>query len=120
MLILLIAACSKTSPIQNDPPISTPSDSQTAAAKPDPQLQNQISEIASTAKGRVGVSAVVLETGETVSLNPSEHFPMQSVYKLPISMAVMKQVDAGKTKLDQKVRVNKDDFARFETRTPTA
>ena len=89
------------------------------------ELQDQIEQIASAAKGKVGVAAVVLEEQKDrkqnadspnsdskflVSLNPSEHFPMQSVYKLPIGMAVMKQVDAGKIKLDQKVRVAKEDF----------
>src|SRR6266404_467596 len=72
-----------------------------------------VAEIASLAKGHVGVSAVVLETGETgASLNAQDHFPMQSVYKLPISMAVMKQVDDGKIKLEQKVAVTKSDFVR--------
>jgi beta-lactamase class A len=61
---------------------------------------------------------VVLESGETISLNPSDHFPMQSVYKLPIGMAVMKQVDAGRIKLDQKVRVTKDDFIGRSSHSP--
>jgi beta-lactamase class A len=74
------------------------------------ELQNQVEQIASAAKGQVGVAAVVLETGEAVSLHPHDHFPMQSVYKLPIGMAVMHQVDAGKIRLDQKVSVTKDDF----------
>jgi len=43
---------------------------------------------------------------------------MQSVYKLPIGMAVMKQVDAGKIKLDQKVRVTKDDFVSAGQHSP--
>lgn len=73
-------------------------------------LQRQIEQIASAAKGKVGVSAIVLETGETVSLNPRDHFPMQSVYKLPIGMAVLRQVDAEKIKLDQKVQLTKDDY----------
>ena len=74
-------------------------------------LQEHIVQIAGAAKGRVGVLATVLETGDTiVSLNAHDHFPMQSVYKLPISMAVMKQVDAGRIKLDQKVSVTKSDF----------
>src|SRR5262245_40235192 len=65
--------------------------------KPDDSVQAQITQIAALAKGRVGVFAMVLETGETLaSLNPKDHFPMQSVYKLAISMAVMKQVDEGK------------------------
>jgi beta-lactamase class A len=54
---------------------------------------------------------MLLETGETVaSLNSQDHFPMQSVYKLPISMAAMKQVDEGKLNLDQKVRIAKEDY----------
>ncbi len=74
-------------------------------------LQKQIEQIASLAKGRVGVSAVILESNDTLaSLNSQDHFPMQSVYKLPISMAVMKQVDAGKLRLDQKVRIAKEDY----------
>jgi len=78
-----------------------------------------VSQIASLARGRVGVSAAALETGETIaSLNFQDHFPMQSVYKLPISMAVMKQVDAGKIKLDQKVAVTRSDFVRVGQYSP--
>lgn len=82
------------------------------------ELQKQLELIAPAAKGTVGVAAVVLETGETVSLNPHDHFPMQSVYKLPIGMAVMKQVDAGKIALEQKVKVTKSDFVRAGQYSP--
>ncbi|HEX3144207.1 MAG TPA: serine hydrolase, partial [Pyrinomonadaceae bacterium] len=62
---------------------------------------------------------MILETAETVAaLNPRDHFPMQSVYKLPISMAVMQQVDAGKIKLEQKVAVTKSDFVRAGQHSP--
>src|ERR1051325_6173619 len=44
------------------------------------------------------------------SFNPQDHFPMQSVYKLPISMAVMQAVDAGKIKLSDKVAVTTSDM----------
>src|SRR5262245_48646495 len=75
------------------------------------ELRKQITQIAALARGRLGVSAVVLEKGETVaSLNAQDHFPMQSVYKLPISMAVIKLVDAGKINLDQTVKITKDDY----------
>ncbi len=43
---------------------------------------------------------------------------MQSVYKLPIGMVVMQQVDAGKIKLDQKVRVTKDDYIGKAAHSP--
>lgn len=83
------------------------------------QLSNQINEIASEAKGKVGVTTIALESGETVaSLNPHEHFPMQSVYKLPISMAVMQAVDAGKIKLSDKITISKDDLVGRVAQSP--
>ncbi len=82
-------------------------------------LQREVQQIAALAKGRVGVSALILESGETiVSLNAQDHFPMQSVYKLPISMAVLKEVDAGKLKLDQKVPVTKEDYVGSHAHSP--
>ena len=110
LLISLTSACSSGGTSQTNNSTPKPTESQEANTDDNLKLRNQIEQIASAAKGRVGVAAVVLETGETVSLNPHDHFPMQSVYKLPIGMAVMKQVDAGKIKLDQKVRVTKGDF----------
>ena len=82
------------------------------------KLRKQLEEIASLAKGRVGVAAEVLETGESISLNPQDRFPMQSVYKLPISMAVMVQVDNKKLNLEQLVRVEKSDFVRIGQLSP--
>ncbi|HKO36265.1 MAG TPA: class A beta-lactamase [Pyrinomonadaceae bacterium] len=82
-------------------------------------LKNQINEIAAAAKGKVGVTAVALESGETLaSLNPHEHFPMQSVYKLPISMAVMQGVDAGKLKLGDKILVSKSEMVGRRAHSP--
>ncbi|MEG4036062.1 class A beta-lactamase [Microcoleus sp. S36b_A4] len=73
------------------------------------ELRDRIEQISQAAIGRVGVTATVLETGESVSLNGNQHFPMQSVYKFPIAMAVLAQVDQGKLKLDQKIRVEASD-----------
>lgn len=115
--VLLLAmwvsvACSNTAPssAENRPTPPTALPSPNLSQSPDVKLKTEIEQIASTARGRVGVSASVLETGQSVSLNSSDHFPMQSVYKLPISMAVLKQVDYGKIKLDQKLLVTKQDF----------
>jgi len=120
LFISLTSACLSGGSTQTKNPTTKPTPSQ-VANKTDLQnqiLRNQLEQIASAAKGKVGVAAVVLETGETVSLNPHDHFPMQSVYKLPIGMAVMKQVDAGKIKLDQKVAVTKSDFVRRGQNSP--
>lgn len=122
-LTCLFAGCSRTGTVGRERHALTtaPSNSGVVTAQPSQRsaLPNQVSEIAELAKGHVGVSAMILETGETVAaLNPRDHFPMQSVYKLPISMAVMKQVDAGKIKLDQKVAVGKGDFVGAGQHSP--
>jgi len=83
-----------------------------AAALPFADLPSQFEKIAPAAKGRVGVAAQLLESGETASLHGDEHFPMHSVYKLPISMAVLQRFDRGELKLDQLVRVEPGDFVR--------
>jgi beta-lactamase class A len=120
LLISLTSACA--SGVTNQPNISTrkPADSPVVRTdqEQDHELQKQIEQIASTAKGRVGVAEMVLETGELVSVNPHDHFPMQSVYKLPIGMAVLEQVDGGKIKLDQKVRVTKSDLVGKTAHSP--
>ena len=125
LLTSVISACSRTVATQNGALNTQTADSAQSKTDvkrdqktSDEQLQKQLEQIASAAKGHVGVAAVVLETGESVSLNPRDHFPMQSVYKLPIGMAVLKQVDAGKIKLDQKVRVTKSDFVRAGQYSP--
>src|SRR5436190_17937628 len=82
-------------------------------------LESDLAAIAAQANGRVGMRAVILETGETVgSLDPQERFPMQSVYKLPISMAALKQVDAGRLKLEEKVRINREDYVGSGAHSP--
>src|SRR5437773_7139300 len=50
-----------------------------AAALPFAGLPSQFEKIAPAAKGRVGVAAQLLESGETASLHGDEHFQMHSV-----------------------------------------
>src|SRR6266699_3663514 len=77
LLLLALGGCSGKSAST-----STAARTDSSNAQPNP-LQQEITEIASLSKGRVGVSVVVLETGETIAaLNSQDHFPMQSVYKL--------------------------------------
>ena len=116
---LTICSCNAATQQENLTTSSpTPSQKTRATDKRNDDLRNQIEQIASVAKGRVGVAAEVLETGESISLNPHERFPMQSVYKLPIGMAVLAQVDNGKLLLEQMVRVEKNDFVRRGMHSP--
>lgn len=81
-------------------------------------LRGQVEKIALEAKGKVGVSLTLLETNESMSLLGDGQFPMQSVYKFPIGMAVLHQVDTGKLKLEQSIRVEKADLVPAGLRSP--
>lgn len=102
----------------NDQPTTTVRPSPAVKQGPDTELEKQFAEIAKEARGKVGVAAVVLESGENAALNGAEKFAMQSVYKLPISMAVMKQVDDGKFTPDQQIAITKADFVSPAQRSP--
>lgn len=67
--------------------------------------------------GKVGVSILNLKTNEKISINGNEKFPMQSVYKFPLAIAVFDQIDKGKLKLDQKMNLKKSDLLP-ETHSP--
>ena len=81
-------------------------------------LRGRIEQIARDARGRVGAMITVLETGESAAVQSDKRFPMQSVYKLPIGMAVLNQVDRGRLKLDQPVRVLKSDMVPSGAHSP--
>lgn len=73
-------------------------------------LRQQMELISREARGRVGAAVMLLETGEGFELSGGESFPMQSVYKLPIGMALLRRVDEGEIKLDGRVRVEQSDL----------
>ncbi|MEJ7576852.1 MAG: class A beta-lactamase, subclass A2 [Pyrinomonadaceae bacterium] len=116
----LTLACSSEVTVQSDNATGDRTNSQKPKADDERtrELRNQIEQIAAAAQGRVGVAATLLETGESISFHPDEHFPMQSVYKLPIGMAALQQVDAGKINLAQRVRVERSDFVRAGQHSP--
>jgi len=112
LFLLTLGCTSVNSSNREDTPnneTSTPSGITISNADHTNELRARIEQISQAARGRVGVTATVLETGESVTLNGNQQFPMQSVYKFPIAMAVLAQVDRGKLKLDQKIRVEASD-----------
>jgi beta-lactamase class A len=113
---VLAVACTRIKDIPTEFPTPEPPPGPTPlpamVLKRDAPLEAEFAKIAEEAKGRVGAAAVVLETGDAALLNPDGRYPMQSVYKLPIAMAVMEQVRLGKLELDEIVGVTTDDFVR--------
>jgi beta-lactamase class A len=88
------------------------------AASPTDDLRGRIEEISHAAQGRVGVAVTVLETGESAAVHGDEHFPMQSVYKLPIAMAALHAVDGGALALASKVVVQAADLVPPTVHSP--
>lgn len=83
-------------------PLAAQSPSTSADAQLE-RLQTEIVRLAELAGGKVGVSAIHLETGRSVYVNPSEPFPMASTYKVPMAARLLQLVDQGQTSLSQMV-----------------
>lgn len=79
-------------------------------------LRVQVADIAESISGDVGVAIRLIERGDTMSYHGAHPFPMQSVYKFPLGLQIMNDVDNGKVTLDQKIPVTKNDY--FNTHSP--
>jgi beta-lactamase class A len=73
-------------------------------------LQKQIKDIAKNAQGKVSVACSLPGTALNCDVDALSHPPMQSVFKLPLAVAVLHQVEQGKFSLDQPIRFRKEDL----------
>lgn len=71
-----------------------------------------IQEIARPLKAQVGVCAVMLDTGESLSVGDEASYPMQSVFKFPLALSVLKRVDQGRFNLDQIIHISPDQLVK--------
>lgn len=69
-------------------------------------LKENIENIVSGKKATVGVSVLSIEDGDTLSINGDKNFPMMSVFKFHIALAVLKRVDDGQLSLNQKIFIS--------------
>lgn len=115
-LITLVAASCGTAPTVSVDDVVTPSTE--VVFKDDEKLQVKLAEIAAASKGKIGVFALLMEEDRGVSHNGNERFAMQSVVKLPVAMAVMRQVNEGKFTLEQKIKFTTEDLANPGQRSP--
>src|ERR1700761_4881910 len=67
-------------------------------------LQQKLQEIAADAKGKVAVACALPGSSLNCDLNAHSAPPMQSVFKAPLALAVLHQVELGKLSLDQPIR----------------
>jgi beta-lactamase class A len=67
-------------------------------------LRRQIRDIADEARGKVSVACSLPSSAPNCDLNPNTQPPMQSVFKLPLALTVLYQIEQGTFSLDQPVR----------------
>lgn len=73
-------------------------------------LRNKIEQIVSDKDAVVGVSIIGINGKDTLSLYGDRRFPMQSVFKFHIALAVLSEIDKGNLLLDQKIKISKDEL----------
>ncbi len=81
-------------------------------------LADRFAGIAQTSGGQMGVCAALADGGAAQDLNGGERFPMQSVYKLPIAMAVLDHVDRRAIALDRTIGLTAGDMADVHFHSP--
>jgi beta-lactamase class A len=72
-------------------------------------LRTKIEHIIDRVRGRVGVAVIRFENNDSLAFSGNGRFPMQSVYKFPLALAVLHEVDRGKFALDQHIHITKAD-----------
>ena len=82
------------------------------------QLHSQIERIAAQAHGKVGVACSLPGKALDCNLAADAPYPMQSTYKLPISMVMLHQVEQGRFSLDQTVRIVPSTLAASDDYSP--
>lgn len=79
------------------------------------KLDREIAGIERGSKGRLGVALLDLDDRKGWTHRGAEPFPMQSVFKLPLAVAVLQAVEAGKLGLDQPVTVTRKDLSLYHS-----
>jgi beta-lactamase class A len=75
-----------------------------AASSPELRpLEQRLSWLLASKSGDIGVAALDLSTGQTVSVNGSNPFPMASTMKVAVAAAYLAQVDHGRRTLDDQI-----------------
>jgi beta-lactamase class A len=78
-------------------------------ASPGSPLGRKIRDIATEAEGKVAVACSLPGSLLNCDLSPNARPPMQSVFKLPLAVTVLHQIEQGSLPLDQAVRFRPDD-----------
>lgn len=102
LLSALASACAKSTTTAE---VRKTNEAQNQRSKVEQELERRLKTICDGAQGTVGLSVVHIETGKTISINGNSKLPLYSVFKLPLAIAVLKDVEENRLRLDQKIHV---------------
>lgn len=71
-------------------------------------LRQKIRDAVAGYPGQVGLAMINLTSGDTLSFHGDSRYPMQSVFKFPIALAVVDGIEKGKYSLQQRIFVTKE------------
>ncbi|WP_115096402.1 class A beta-lactamase, subclass A2 [Porphyromonas macacae] len=74
------------------------------------RLKSEINRLIKDKNATVGVSIIANNRKDTIGINENLHYPMQSVFKLPIALTVLSEVDKGALRLEQEIRISSTDL----------
>lgn len=101
-IFLTVAVCSFSQKKNAAPPPSTPNYEQ--------RLRAEVERLSAISGGRLGVSAIHIESAKRFSQNGQEPFPMASSYKIPIAIQLLTKIDSGKLSLDNMIEFSYKDL----------
>jgi len=78
------------------------------AQSPQTALEKRIRYIIDTSGGKIGVGVAGVDFKGGFVINGNSKYPMQSVFKFPLGLAILHEVDKGKLALDQKFHIPKE------------
>lgn len=73
-------------------------------------LRKELQAVAVKYKAKIGLGIIHIESGDTLTLGNGLRYPMLSVYKFPLALAVLDHIDRGNLKLDQVYHVETKDL----------
>lgn len=109
-----LSACSRSERVTASGLGSSSATNASAAERPenaDAELTKRLKTICDTADGDIGVAVVHVESGRMVDFEGVKQLPLYSVYKLPLAITVLREVEQKNLSLEKKVRVTPADVA---------
>ena len=106
--LLALGCQSNNQPVTSASKAASPDGSQ--SSPPTGDLSTTLQAIIDHAGGNSAVTVIHVETGRSASVNGSAKLPLYSVFKLPLAVAVLKEVEAKRLHIDQQVHVTPSDI----------